>query len=162
MGKNQQDYKVNGVSFSKASISVGDEVTLSYKGVLLEKGSADIFLHFGYGDSWEEKELLQMKLEKGTYKAKLKMKHSGNLNFCFKDNVENWDNNADNNYSLNIEEEKAKKTKKESTSKTKAKVEKPDEATTKVATKTTTKSDVTKTPTPKTTAKSAVKTTKKN
>nr|WP_010248199.1 carbohydrate-binding protein [Acetivibrio cellulolyticus] len=121
MSKTKQLYEDNGVELSKSTISVGDEITLLYSGLLAQSGADSIYAHIGYGDNWEGKEFIPMEKMEDKFKATIKVNLSDKLNVAFKDGVDNWDNNSQLNYSFNV----AKRAEKSSTSeekKTTAKV----------------------------------------
>jgi hypothetical protein len=102
MAKEMQMYSNNGISVSKTSIVAGDELTLSYNGVLAERGADSIYAHIGYGDNWEDKDLVPMKRIGNTFKTSIKVTRTGSLNICFKDSVDNWDNNSNSNYTFSV------------------------------------------------------------
>lgn len=130
-----QQYANNGVKVSKTAIKEGDEIVLSYNGFLAKNGASNVYAHIGYGDSWENIDNIPMKLDKGIFKANLKIKSSNNLNICFKDDFDNWDNNSHNNYSFKVS---AKATKTASKT-TKSSGTATSKATSKAASKTTSK-----------------------
>lgn len=101
MTKTKNDQNV--VKLSKSNMAVGDQVTITYKGWLAENGAENVYAHLGYGEAWEELSDVKMKKEKnGEFKAKLKLKTAGELNMCFKDDWNNWDNNNSSNYSFEV------------------------------------------------------------
>lgn len=132
MAQATQSYLANGVKVSKKSIEIGDEILVSYNGLLAEHGAEQVMAHYGYGDTWEEKSWLSMDWNNGAFTAKLKVIKSGNLNICFKDSIDNWDNNSSMNYTFKVD------------SKAKAKAVKETETTAKkvASKKTVEKSDV--------------------
>jgi hypothetical protein len=134
MAKEMQMYKNNGISVSKTSIVAGDELTLSYNGVLAERGADSIYAHIGYGDTWEDKDFVQMKRSGNTFKTSIKVKRTGSLNICFKDSTDNWDNNDYSNYTFRVAPKSAasREATKADTKKVEAKREAP--KTTKTAT----------------------------
>jgi hypothetical protein len=113
MAKEMQMYQSNGISVSKTSIVAGDELTLSYTGLLADRGAESIYAHIGYGDTWEDKDFIPMKRSGNVFKTSIKVKRTGSLNVCFKDSTDNWDNNSNNNYTFTVAPKTA--TKKETT-----------------------------------------------
>lgn len=132
MVKTKQLYGDNGVELSKATISVGDEITLLYSGLLMESGADSIYAHIGYGDNWEGKEFIPMEKKGDKFKATFKVNLSDKLNIAFKDSVDNWDNNSLQNYSFTISKKATKSAstsvEKKSTGKVKATAIKADDA----------------------------------
>lgn len=102
MARTKQLYEDSGVELSKATINVGDEVTLLYRGLLAKSGADSVYAHIGYGDNWEGKEFIPMEKVEDVFKATIKVNLSDKLNIAFKDGVDNWDNNSQQNYSFNV------------------------------------------------------------
>jgi len=61
MARTKQVYADNGVELSKTTLTVGDEVTLYYKGLLAQSGADAIFAHIGYGETGKIKRLYPCK-----------------------------------------------------------------------------------------------------
>lgn len=118
MRSSTQPYADNGVILSKSSLNVGEEVLFSYTGLLAQSGADQIFVHIGYGESWQEKAFVPMENDNGVFKAAVKAVLPGTLNFSFKDSANNWDNNSSSDYSI-IVSEKAKRSTKASGEKSK-------------------------------------------
>ena len=102
MSTKKQLYNENGVFISKYPLSVGDEVILSYNGLLANSGAEDIYVYLGYGDKWQSKEFIPMTWEEGAFRTKIKINMAEDINITFKDSADNWDNNSMQNYSFKI------------------------------------------------------------
>ncbi len=102
MSSSAQQYADNGVVLSKASLAVGDEIVISYSGLLAGSGADQVFAHVGYGENWDNKVFILMENEGGVFKAAYKVLLPGILNISFKDSANNWDNNSSENYSFEI------------------------------------------------------------
>lgn len=92
------------VYFDTANLTEGRTAKLTYKGTLAAANAEEIYVHYGFGLLWEN--LQETKLTKvcdGTYEADITMASYECINFCFKDNNNNWDNNETKNYSMPIE-----------------------------------------------------------
>lgn len=109
MSSSAQQYADNGLILSKASLTVGDEIVITYSGLLAGSGADQVIAHVGYGENWDGKEFILMENEGGVFKASYKVLSPGILNISFKDSANNWDNNSSNNYSFKVSE-KVKKT----------------------------------------------------
>lgn len=73
----------------------GKKLSVRYKGVLANSHNKNIIIHYGFGkeDNWEkvwEKPLFE---SKDGWEVDIVMLENSQLNFCFRDNEENWDNN---------------------------------------------------------------------
>ncbi len=160
MARTKQLYEDSGVELSKATINVGDEITLLYRGLLAKSGADSVYAHIGYGDNWEGKEFIPMEKVEDVFKATIKVNVSDKLNIAFKDSVDNWDNNSQQNYSFNVSA-KASKTASAATSKTaspKVKASVPKSEAAKESSETKVKTAKAKaTPSTKSTTKSAAK-----
>ncbi|MBP2655736.1 MAG: Carbohydrate binding domain (family 25) [Firmicutes bacterium] len=95
------EYVNNGVTISPAIPSPYDDVELSYSGLLIQSGATEVYAHIGFGDTWANSS--EYKLEKSGHQYKTKIyipSNAENLNVCFKDAADNWDNNSGTNYSF--------------------------------------------------------------
>ncbi len=113
MSKNK--YVENGVKLSKVNVVAGEEITVTYNGLLAASGAQNVYAHVGFGNDWNETiDVPMTKDKKGDFKAKIKIAGYDSLNMCFKDDVNNWDNNHSFNYSFDVLNKKpaAKKTSK--------------------------------------------------
>lgn len=102
LARSKQLYADNGVELSKSTISVGDEVTLFYSGLLAKCGADSVYAHIGYGDNWEDKSFIPMEKVEDVFRATIKVSHPEKLNIAFKDSIDNWDNNSQQNYTFNV------------------------------------------------------------
>ncbi|MDP4094919.1 MAG: carbohydrate-binding protein [Bacillota bacterium] len=105
-----KSYIDNGVTISKSSISEGDEIVITYSGLLAASGADTVFAHIGYGEAWDNKDYIPMIKEGDIFTAAFKVGQPGTLNICFKDSAENWDNNSNQNYSFKIKKKAVRKT----------------------------------------------------
>jgi len=124
MAKSKQEYANNGVEISKATIGVGDEVTLFYKGLLAQCGAEEIYAHIGYGKEWENKAFIPMERDNDVFKATIRIERPDNLNVAFKDSGDNWDNNSMANYSFKVSKRVTKTSSKASDTEKSAKSDK--------------------------------------
>jgi hypothetical protein len=109
MATNSKNFEEYGVKISKSRIYVEDDVTIYYDGILAKSGAEMVYLHIGYGDAWNPSEYIPMNYIDGEMKATFKATHSGELNVCFKDTANNWDNNSSENYTFKVYRKPAKK-----------------------------------------------------
>ena len=100
---NQQEFGSldNQVTWEPEPAKPGDTVHINYKGLLKNSGASEVYLHYGF-DSWT-KGIATMKMEKsidGDFGADVQFQGNQELNFCFKDSGNNWDNNDGHNWTL--------------------------------------------------------------
>ncbi|MCX7842711.1 MAG: carbohydrate-binding protein [Clostridia bacterium] len=106
MAGKTQPYAENGVIIDKLPAYAGDEVTITYDGLLAKSGADKVYAYIGYGEEWQEKGFVPMNLELDTFKATFKALMPGTMYIAFKDSAENWDNNSGANYSFEIGKKK--------------------------------------------------------
>jgi hypothetical protein len=152
-----QPYTDNGIRMSRLTLAVGDQLEITYKGILHKSGADEIFLYGGYGEEWNEKILKPMQKNDTDFKVKFKLSHEGDFNFTFKDPADNWDNNSGSNYSVKVGKKRTSRTSKTSTARnSKSTTNKTSKTTKKTSTAKKAKDEKT-TSTSKTTRKSAKK-----
>lgn len=95
-------YADKGIELSNQKIRTGDVLTLTYSGLLAASGADRVFIHYGYGDSWDELKTEEMINDNGRFTARIELKKAGSLNVCFKDSANNWDNNSNENYCFKV------------------------------------------------------------
>ena len=86
---------VKNIFFNTDKLVENTKVKISYTGVLFQANSEEVFLHFGFGENWEQTEL--------GFQAEIELVESPLLNFCFKNENDEWDNNNNQNYIFPIE-----------------------------------------------------------
>jgi hypothetical protein len=74
-------------------------ITLKYNGTL--DGAKTIWLHYGIGEAWEGVSECKMRKLKYCYKTEVTIPTGADLNFCFRDQDGNWDNNSGFDYKYN-------------------------------------------------------------
>lgn len=90
------------IYFEADTLSEGITTKIIYKGKLFENGSEDIYMHFGYGLLWENLQEIKLDKYEDYYQADITLTDIGDINFCFRDANNHWDNNDGNNYSATI------------------------------------------------------------
>jgi hypothetical protein len=88
------------VSWEPHQIRPGESVSIKYQGLLRNAGAQSVILHYGF-DSWNGvKEVPMEKTENNLFRANITAQGHSEINFCFKDNANNWDNNNGLNWSF--------------------------------------------------------------
>lgn len=92
----------NNIIIGLPEISKGDKTVITYNGVLSKKGAEKVYLHYGF-DGWNNVSTVAMsEAQNGIFTAKVKVEGNREINFCFKDNANNWDNNYGANWKTTI------------------------------------------------------------
>lgn len=92
------------IFFNTDKLVANTTVKISYTGKLFQNQSEEVFIHYGFGFSWDN--LTDIKMEKTElgFQAEITLNDSDCLSFCFNDGQGNWDNNDNQNYTFEIEE----------------------------------------------------------
>jgi hypothetical protein len=91
------------VSYEPAPVRPGDTVHVNYSGILKNSGADSIYLHFG-SDGWNNPNTVQMqRMNDGMFGAEIQASANHEINFCFKDSANNWDNNSGWNWKADIQ-----------------------------------------------------------
>jgi len=104
MPRKKTEEVVDGIFMEPVPITLGDEVKIRYKGLLAQAGANKVYLHLGYGNNeWKNVEDIPMrKLRDGSWSAKVRVNDPSSLNFCFRDDAQNWDNNYGKNWTYQV------------------------------------------------------------
>lgn len=94
---------VKNIFFNTDKLIENTSVKISYTGKLFQDDCEEVFIHYGFGLNWDDlNELKMVKTELG-FQAEIQLPSADSLNFCFRDNNNNWDNNNSLNYIFPIE-----------------------------------------------------------
>lgn len=95
------------VYFDTENLIEGRTAKLTYKGALAVQSTNEIYVHYGFGLLWENIQEIKLdKIDDYTYETEITITPSyDNINFCFRDDKNNWDNNEAQNYTANISKE---------------------------------------------------------
>lgn len=93
-----------GIKVQPTPIIAGQRIEIQYEGLLARSGAQDIFLHAGFGrnNSWDDVTEVRMQRQGNRFMSQMSMENDSRLNFCFRDNAGNWDNNSGRNWSFEI------------------------------------------------------------
>jgi hypothetical protein len=104
--KNDQEIGTldNDISWEPTPPRTDDILKIRYHGLLKNSGASEIFLHYGF-DGWNQSiDTIKMeRMEDGSFRAAVKTAGEHEMNFCFKDSVDNWDNNNGKNWTLQLQ-----------------------------------------------------------
>lgn len=90
------------IYFEADTLNEGITTEIVYKGKLYEEGADEVYMHFGYGLLWENLQELKLTKYDDCYKTSITLANIGDINFCFRDANNNWDNNDGVNYTATI------------------------------------------------------------
>lgn len=95
-------YINNGVVSYPTTPVFGKKVTISYNGLLSNSGAQDVYAHVGFGNTWRDSCDYKMARTDDGFEATIPVTWADELNVCFKDNSNNWDNNNGQNYKFTV------------------------------------------------------------
>ena len=95
------------VYFDTENLIEGRTAKLTYKGALAVPSASEVYVHYGFGLLWENIQEIKLdKIDDNTYETEISIAPSyDSINFCFRDDANNWDNNEAQNYSAEISKE---------------------------------------------------------
>lgn len=94
------------VFFDTDTLMEGRTVKLTYKGSLVTPDTNEIYVHYGFGLLWDNLQEIKLdKIDDTTYETDITLMNSDSINFCFRDDKNNWDNNESKNYTAEIGKE---------------------------------------------------------
>ena len=91
------------IFFNTDKLIENNIVKITYTGKLFQNGSEEVFLHYGFGNNWDN--LNEVKMEKSDigFQVEIELLSSDTLNLCFRNSNNEWDNNDSANYIFPIE-----------------------------------------------------------
>ena len=94
---------VKNIFFNTDKLIENSTVKISYTGKLFQDDSEEVFVHYGFGNNWDNLNEIQMKKTELGFQAEIELKSSESLNLCFRNSNNEWDNNDAQNYVFPIE-----------------------------------------------------------
>jgi hypothetical protein len=92
------------VSWHPEMAKPGDTIHIDYQGLLKDSGAKEVYLHYGF-DSWSKK-INTVKMENndyGGFETDIHVDGNHEINFCFKDDANHWDNNDGFNWTVPLQ-----------------------------------------------------------
>ena len=94
---------VKNIFFNTDKLTVGNTVKISYIGKFFQDESTNVFIRYGFGNSFENAiEAEMVKTELG-FQTEVDLIDSEIFNFCFKNEKDELDDNNGNNYVFEVE-----------------------------------------------------------
>ena len=94
---------VKDIYFNTDKLVENTKVKVSYTGKFYQGNNEHVFLHYGYGKNWNNVNDIEMNKTDLGYQAEINLASDETINFCFKNQNNEWDNNLGNNYIFAIE-----------------------------------------------------------
>ena len=96
---------VKNIFFNTDKLVENSVVKISYTGKLFQDGSDEVFIHYGFGNSWDNLNEIKMEKSELGFQAEIELVPSETLNLCFRNANNEWDNNDGQNYICPIEKQ---------------------------------------------------------
>ena len=94
---------VKNIFFNTDKLIENSTVKISYTGKLFQDDSEEVFVHYGFGNNWDNLNEIQMEKTELGFQAEIELNSSESLNLCFRNSNNEWDNNDAQNYIFPIE-----------------------------------------------------------
>ena len=94
---------VKNIFFNTDKLIENDTIKISYTGKLFQDNSEEVFVHYGFGNNWENLNEIQMEKTELGFQAEIELISNDTLNLCFRNSNNEWDNNDSQNYIFPIE-----------------------------------------------------------
>ena len=91
------------IFFNTDKLVQNSKVKISYTGLFFENGSEEAYIHYGFGPLWDNLSEIKMEKTELGFQAEIELIESDTLNFCFKNENNEWDNNNTENYVFELE-----------------------------------------------------------
>lgn len=91
------------IFFNTDKLIENSTVKISYTGKFFQDDSENVFLHYGFGQNWDNVNELQMEKTELGFQTEVNLLEGETFNLCFKNGNNEWDNNEGQNYSFPIE-----------------------------------------------------------
>ena len=91
------------IFFNTDKLITNTVVKISYTGALFQNKAAEVYIHYGFGENWDNVSDLKMEKTELGFQAEIFLGEGETFNFCFKNNNDEWDNNDYKNYIFEIE-----------------------------------------------------------
>lgn len=91
------------IFFNTDKLVENSNVKISYTGKFFQDNSEKVFLHYGFGQNWNNVNEIEMQKTELGFQAEINLLEGKSFNLCFKNGNNQWDNNNGQNYIFPIE-----------------------------------------------------------
>ena len=91
------------IFFNTDKLVKDSTIKISYTGDLFQNNSKNVTIHYGFGENWDEVNDIEMNKTELGFQAEIDLIGDDTFNFCFKNDLGEWDNNNGENYVFPIE-----------------------------------------------------------
>lgn len=94
---------VKNIFFNTDKLTPNSTVKISYTGKFFQDASEEVYIHYGFGNSWENLKDEKMERTELGFQTEITLLENDSLCFCLKNEKDEWDNNDGQNYIFPIE-----------------------------------------------------------
>lgn len=94
---------VKNIFFNTDRLTPNTNVKISYIGKFFQDESKQVYIHYGFGNDWENIVEAEMTKSELGYQIEIDLIDKPTFNFCFKNENGEWDNNDGDNYIFTLE-----------------------------------------------------------
>ena len=94
---------VKNIFFNTDKLLKNSTVKISYTGTFFENNSEEVYIHYGFGTFWDSLSEIKMEKTELGFQAEIELIDSDSFNFCFRNGINEWDNNNFENYVFPLE-----------------------------------------------------------
>lgn len=94
------------IFFNTDKLIENSKVKISYTGKLFQDSVEKVYIHYGFGASWDNINDIKMNKTDLGFQAEIELGEGDTFNFCFNGGNDNWDNNNGQNYIFPLEKVK--------------------------------------------------------
>ena len=94
---------VKNIFFNTDKLIESSTIKISYTGKLFQNNSEEVFVHYGFGNNWDNLNEIKMEKSELGFQAEIELVSDDTLNLCFRNTNNEWDNNDGQNYIFPIE-----------------------------------------------------------
>lgn len=91
------------IFFNTDKLVQNSTVKLSYTGKFFEDDSQEVYIHYGFGENWDDLSELKMDKTELGFQTDITLLEYSTFNFCFRNEKGEWDNNNSQNYVFELE-----------------------------------------------------------
>lgn len=91
------------IFFNTDKLVENSKVKIFYTGRFFQEGSEKIFIHYGFGNEWNNINEVEMEETELGFQKEIQLIEGDTFNMCFKNEKNEWDNNEGANYVFPLE-----------------------------------------------------------
>lgn len=91
------------IFFNTDKLIENSKVKISYTGKFYQENSEKVTIHYGFNDEWNNVNDVEMQKTELGFQTEIDLLEGETFNLCFKNELDEWDNNNGSNYVFQLE-----------------------------------------------------------